>query len=89
MVCTSTIPSHLCINGMSFSTRSSPWANAALVVGVSEEAGDFDVFIAEHGVLAGMAFQVRFLRCHNPFPPSPSPPLPLLGEEWCWGCQKT
>ncbi|KAI4377706.1 hypothetical protein MLD38_015291 [Melastoma candidum] len=52
VVLTSTDPSELCINGMSFSRRSSKWANAALVVTVS--AGDLDTC---HGPLAGVYFQ--------------------------------
>lgn len=64
---TSTDESELCINGMSFSKRSSKWANSALVVTVP--SADFDPLIGEHGPLAGIAFQVRFphfirdLRC--------------------------
>jgi uncharacterized FAD-dependent dehydrogenase len=53
---TSTDEAELCINGMSFSKRSSRWANAALVVTVS--ANDFSPLIANHGPLAGIAFQV-------------------------------
>jgi len=37
VVPTSTTPDELCINGMSFSARGSPWANAAVVVGVGPE----------------------------------------------------
>ncbi|XP_075509905.1 uncharacterized protein LOC142546203 isoform X1 [Primulina tabacum] len=54
VVLTSTDPSEICINGMSFSRRSSRWANAALVVTVSSkdlEALNF------HGPLAGVQFQ--------------------------------
>ncbi|KAF5181460.1 FAD/NAD(P)-binding oxidoreductase family protein [Thalictrum thalictroides] len=51
VVLTSTNPSELCINGMSFSRRASKWANAALVVTVSSK--DFD----SHGPLAGVEFQ--------------------------------
>lgn len=58
IVPTSTNESELCINGMSFSKRSSRWANAALVVSVPSE--DFEPLISEHGPLAGIAFQVRF-----------------------------
>lgn len=54
VVLTSTDPSELCINGMSFSSRSSKWANAAIVVTVSPK--DFDAF-QSHGSLAGVAFQ--------------------------------
>lgn len=55
VVLTSTNPSELCINGMSFSRRSSKWANAALVVTVSSK--DFES-LNFHGALAGVAFQV-------------------------------
>jgi uncharacterized FAD-dependent dehydrogenase len=55
VVLTSTNPTELCINGMSFSRRSSKWANAALVVTVS--AKDFDVLNLK-GPLAGIEFQV-------------------------------
>lgn len=57
IVSTSTDPSELCINGMSFSRRASKWANAALVVTVSKR--DFDPFHF-HGSLSGVAFQVLF-----------------------------
>ncbi|PIN17641.1 hypothetical protein CDL12_09708 [Handroanthus impetiginosus] len=54
VVLTSTNPSEVCINGMSFSRRSSRWANAALVVTVSSK--DFDALNLE-GPLAGIEFQ--------------------------------
>ncbi|KAM7477124.1 hypothetical protein LguiB_024367 [Lonicera macranthoides] len=57
VVLTSTNPSELCINGMSFSRRASKWANAALVVTVS--AKDFDA-LNFHGPLAGVEFQREF-----------------------------
>ncbi|XP_052289425.1 uncharacterized protein LOC102620999 isoform X2 [Citrus sinensis] len=57
IVLTSTNPLELCINGMSFSRRSSRWANAALVVTVS--AKDFDT-LDLHGPLAGVKFQREF-----------------------------
>lgn len=57
VVLTSTNPSELCINGMSFSRRSSKWANAALVVTVTSK--DFDA-LNLHGPLAGVEFQVHF-----------------------------
>ncbi|GKV42100.1 hypothetical protein SLEP1_g49542 [Rubroshorea leprosula] len=57
VVLTSTNPSELCINGMSFSRRSSRWANAALVVTVSTK--DFDA-LNFHGPLAGVEFQREF-----------------------------
>ena len=56
IVPTSTTSAELCINGMSFSKRSSKWANAALVMAVSPS--DLEPFVSEHGVLAGVAFQV-------------------------------
>lgn len=56
VVLTSTDPSELCINGMSFSRRSSKWANAALVVNVSSK--DFDALNLT-GPLAGVEFQVQ------------------------------
>lgn len=58
VVLTSTDPSEICINGMSFSRRSSRWANAALVVTVSSkdlEALNF------RGPLAGVQFQVTLV----------------------------
>ncbi|XP_073132868.1 uncharacterized protein [Henckelia pumila] len=57
VVLTSTDPSEICINGMSFSRRSSRWANAALVANVPSkdiEALNF------HGPLAGVQFQRMF-----------------------------
>ncbi|KAK2646599.1 hypothetical protein Ddye_021794 [Dipteronia dyeriana] len=59
VVLTSTNPSELCINGMSFSRRSSRWANAALVVNVSTK--DFDA-LNFHGPLAAVEFQREFER---------------------------
>ncbi|KAL7193498.1 hypothetical protein ACSBR2_025165 [Camellia fascicularis] len=59
VVPTSTNPSELCINGMSFSRRASKWANAALVVTVSSK--DFDA-LNFHGPLAGVEFQREFER---------------------------
>ncbi|KAL2936428.1 hypothetical protein RDABS01_011842 [Bienertia sinuspersici] len=56
VVLTSTNPSELCINGMSFSRRSSKWANSALVVTVSSK--DFES-LNFHGALAGVSFQTR------------------------------
>lgn len=57
VVLTSTKPSELCVNGMSFSRRSSKWANSALVVTVSAE--DFSSLNFQ-GPLAGVDFQVLF-----------------------------
>ncbi|TYG73493.1 hypothetical protein ES288_D04G105700v1 [Gossypium darwinii] len=59
VVLTSTSPSEICINGMSFSRRASRWANAALVVTVSTK--DFDA-LNFHGPLAGVEFQREFER---------------------------
>ncbi|KAK9130331.1 hypothetical protein Sjap_010818 [Stephania japonica] len=59
VVLTSTNPSELCINGMSFSRRASRWANAALVVTISWK--DFDS-LGFHGPLAGVEFQREFER---------------------------
>ena len=57
VVLTSTNPSEICINGMSFSRRSSRWANAALVINVSSK--DFKALNCD-GPLAGVEFQVSF-----------------------------
>ncbi|XP_030523596.1 uncharacterized protein Cbei_0202 isoform X2 [Rhodamnia argentea] len=54
VVLTSTDPSELCINGMSFSRRSSKWANAALVVTVS--GSEFNSLNCS-GPMAGVYFQ--------------------------------
>ena len=64
IVPTSINPEEVCVNGMSFSRRSSKWANSALVVTVDpndstvmdaiEEAPDLR---AQHGCLAGVEFQ--------------------------------
>ncbi len=43
------------VNGMSLARRDSPFANSGMVVSVEPE--DTDAFAAEHGVLAGIAFQ--------------------------------
>ncbi|KAG8639458.1 uncharacterized protein Cbei_0202 isoform X2 [Manihot esculenta] len=59
VVLTSTDPSELCINGMSFSRRDSKWANAALVVTVSTQ--DFEALNFQ-GPLAGVEFQREFER---------------------------
>ncbi|KAI4344313.1 hypothetical protein L6164_011556 [Bauhinia variegata] len=57
VVLTSTNPSELCINGMSFSRRASRWANAALVVTVTMK--DFEALNFD-GALAGVEFQKEF-----------------------------
>ncbi|RWR75423.1 Pyridine nucleotide-disulfide oxidoreductase [Cinnamomum micranthum f. kanehirae] len=59
IVLTSTNPTELCINGMSFSRRASRWANAALVITVSSK--DFEAMQC-HGPLAGVEFQREFER---------------------------
>nr|XP_048318301.1 uncharacterized protein Cbei_0202-like [Ziziphus jujuba var. spinosa] len=59
VVLTSTNPSEICVNGMSFSRRASKWANAAIVVSVSTE--DFHS-LNFHGPLAGVEFQREFER---------------------------
>uniref|UniRef100_A0A0D9ZZ50 Uncharacterized protein n=1 Tax=Oryza glumipatula TaxID=40148 RepID=A0A0D9ZZ50_9ORYZ len=59
VVLTSTNPSELCINGMSFSRRASKWANSAFVATVSSH--DFRPF-ESHGSLAGVEFQREFER---------------------------
>lgn len=61
IVPTSTSPEELCINGMSFSRRHSPWANSALVVGVLP--GDWQHLEAQHGPLAGVELQVGWRCC--------------------------
>jgi uncharacterized FAD-dependent dehydrogenase len=53
----STNTSEVCVNGMSFSRRDSPWANSALVVTVSPDDTVLEEYRAEHGVMAGLAFQ--------------------------------
>lgn len=59
VVLTSTNPSELCVNGMSFSRRASKWANAALVATVSTK--DFET-LGCRGPLAGVEFQMEFER---------------------------
>ncbi|XP_058747493.1 uncharacterized protein LOC131620436 [Vicia villosa] len=59
VVLTSTKPSEICINGMSFSRRASKWANAALVVSVTKN--DFEA-LNYYGPLAGVEFQSEFER---------------------------
>ncbi|KAE9608320.1 hypothetical protein Lal_00026239 [Lupinus albus] len=59
VVLTSTNPSEMCVNGMSFSRRASRWANAALVVTVTKK--DFEA-LNYHGPLAGVEFQREFER---------------------------
>ena len=43
------------VNGMSLSRRNSPFANSGFVVTVEPE--DTDAYLAEHGVLSGIAYQ--------------------------------
>ncbi|KAK7304142.1 hypothetical protein RJT34_15217 [Clitoria ternatea] len=59
VVLTSTNPSEMCINGMSFSRRASRWANAAVVVTVTTK--DFEA-LNYNGPLAGVEFQREFER---------------------------
>jgi len=51
----STADDEVVVNGMSLSRRDSPFANSGLVVSVEPE--DTAPFQAQHGVLAGLAFQ--------------------------------
>ena len=51
-------PGHLCTNGMSNSTHSSPWANAAIVTTIQPE--EYAAYGA--GPFAGVAFQRHFER---------------------------
>lgn len=53
----STNPDEVCVNGMSFSRRDSPWANSALVVTIEPNDVILDPYRRDHGVLAGIAFQ--------------------------------
>ena len=53
----STEPNEVCVNGMSFSRRDSPFANSALVVTVNPNDEVLEPYRDEHGVLAGIAFQ--------------------------------
>ncbi|GHP09658.1 hypothetical protein PPROV_000839300 [Pycnococcus provasolii] len=55
VVPTSVREDELCVNGMSFSRRGSPWANSALVCEVTPE--DWAPFEGKHGALAGVALQ--------------------------------
>lgn len=56
VVPTSVSKDELCVNGMSFSLRGSQWANSAMVCGVG--ASDWEPYVEEHGVLAGLALQL-------------------------------
>ncbi|MCC6809904.1 MAG: NAD(P)/FAD-dependent oxidoreductase [Deltaproteobacteria bacterium] len=56
IVPTATEPGGICINGMSHASRSSPWANSAVVVSVEPE--DFG-WGGKDGVLSGIDFQRR------------------------------
>ena len=53
----STETNEVCVNGMSFSRRDSPFANSALVVTVDPNDEILEPYRSEHGVLAGIAFQ--------------------------------
>ncbi len=48
------------VNGMSLSKRDSPFANSGMVVTV--EPDDCEAFLAEHGILAGIAYQKQLER---------------------------
>jgi uncharacterized FAD-dependent dehydrogenase len=61
IVPTSTDPAELCVNGMSFSRRASPWANSGLVVPIGPE--DYAPFAAPgREALAGVHFQAAMER---------------------------
>lgn len=51
----STAPGELVVNGMSLSRRDSAYANSGFVTAVDER--DWAAYSAEHGVLAGLAYQ--------------------------------
>lgn len=53
----STNPEEVCVNGMSFSRRDSPFANSALVVTISTDDPLLEPYREQHGVLAGIEFQ--------------------------------
>ncbi|KAG7353750.1 FAD dependent oxidoreductase [Nitzschia inconspicua] len=57
IVLSSTDPSEVCVNGMSFSRRDSIWANSALVVTVSPDDDVLEEYKEKYGVMAGLAFQ--------------------------------
>ncbi len=61
IVPTSVRPDELCVNGMSFSRRQSPFANSALVVGVTPE--DLGFGVHTHDPLVGVAWQRDMERC--------------------------
>jgi len=60
IVPTSVDPNELCVNGMSFSQRQSPFANAALVVSVEPE--DVGIFSSKDDPLLGVAWQQEMER---------------------------
>lgn len=60
IVPTSVDPNELCVNGMSFSQRQSPFANAALVVSV--EPGDVGITGPHDDPLLGVAWQQEIER---------------------------
>ena len=53
----STESNEVCVNGMSFSRRDSPFANSALVVTVDPDDDILQPYRSQHGLLAGIAFQ--------------------------------
>lgn len=55
IVPSATAADEVVVNGMSLSQRNSPFSNSGFVVTVEPE--DTDSFVAEHGVLSGIAYQ--------------------------------
>ena len=62
IVPSSTDPTELCVNGMSFSRRDSKWANSALVVTIAHDDHILKSYREKHGALAGVAFQQEMER---------------------------
>jgi len=57
IVPTSITPDEVCVNGMSFSKRSSKWANSALVVTVDPADPVLEEYTHRYGALGGVEFQ--------------------------------
>jgi uncharacterized FAD-dependent dehydrogenase len=57
IVPSSTDPTEVCVNGMSFSKRDSMWANSALVVTVFPDDEILEPYQKQHGVMGGLEFQ--------------------------------
>lgn len=55
----STDPHHVCVNGMSFSKRTSKWANAAIVAQIKEDDISHEIGNVSQNPLAGVLFQER------------------------------